>query len=181
MIGDKKAVTSLSIRIFLAGLLCLLGAMSAACALKDTPALKDVSDKADIWDGVWFTCEFAQRTSAPDDGCVMFDDEGFRVNKGAITYLRMDNSEETACRGNKKGQCFSANLPEISATEKSIGKIEIGPDWITVRYLGCKQLYHFRALGAFYEAIPDAKKCIWANKRQFYFARYLGVVRAQSR
>ena len=66
---------------------------------------------SDGWDGVWFTCEFAQRTNPPDDGCQMFDDEGFQVESGQFSYLRMKGSQETACRGNKKGQCFRADLP----------------------------------------------------------------------
>lgn len=130
----------------------------------------------DGWNGVWFTCEFAQRTRAPDDGCKMFDDEGFRVEEGRFTYLRVKNSEETACRGNKKGQCFKAETPRISVTKRNIGKIDIGPGWIKVRYLGCSQLYHLTEFQDFYEAVPDEKKCFWANKRQFYVARYHGDV-----
>jgi len=58
-------------------------------------------------EGVWFTCEFATRQGPPDDGCIMFDDEGFAVEDGNITYLRNIASEETACRGNKAGNyCF---------------------------------------------------------------------------
>ena len=130
----------------------------------------------DGWDGVWFTCEFAQRTTPPDDGCQMFDDEGFHVDGNIFTYLRVKGSEEKACRGNKKGQCFRSSLEQISVTKRRIGKIDIGPGWIRVRYLGCTQLYHLHAFDDFHEAIPDAKKCFWANKRQFYVARYTGTV-----
>lgn len=134
----------------------------------------------DGWNGVWFTCEFAQRSRAPDDGCKMFDDEGFQVEDGIFTYLRVKGSEETACRGNKKGQCFKSDVPKITVTTRKIGKIDIGEGWIKVRYLGCTQTYHLSEFADFYEAVPDEKKCFWANKRQFYVARYLGdVVRQQ--
>ena len=136
---------------------------------------------SDGWDGVWFTCEFAQRANPPDDDCIMFDDEGFRVEENLFTYLRVKGSEETACRGNKKGQCFHSDTPKISVTKRRIGKIDIGPGWLKVRYLGCSQLYHVKAFDTFYEAIPDEKKCIWANKRQFYVARYKGEVLPYSR
>lgn len=132
---------------------------------------------SDGWDGVWFTCEFAQRTNPPDDGCQMFDDEGFQVESGQFSYLRMKGSQETACRGNKKGQCFRADLSDITVTKRSVGKIDIGPGWIKVRYFGCTQLYHIEKFADFYEAVPDDKKCFWANKRQFYVARYHGNVR----
>ena len=60
----------------------------------------------DEWPGFWFTCEFAQRQRAPDDGCKMFDDEGFQLADGRLRYIRMIGSTETACRSNKQGQCF---------------------------------------------------------------------------
>ena len=56
----------------------------------------------DGWNGVWFTCEFAQRLRAPDDGCKMFDDEGFQVKDGLFTYLRVKGSEETAAVATKR-------------------------------------------------------------------------------
>lgn len=137
----------------------------------------DENDAANaVWNGVWFTCEFAQSQRAPDDECQMFDDEGFEVRDGAFFYLRMLGSDETACRGNKKGQCFSANLPQISVSSRKIGKIKIGETSLAVRYLGCGQLYHFHDRGAFFEAIPDDKRCLWARDRRFYVARYEGVV-----
>ena len=52
-----------------------------------------------IWNGVWFTCEFSNRTKAPDDGCYMFDNEGFRVKDGIFSYLEVINSKENNCRG----------------------------------------------------------------------------------
>ncbi|MGB0465690.1 MAG: hypothetical protein ACPGJG_06820, partial [Candidatus Puniceispirillaceae bacterium] len=49
-------------------------------------------------EGVWFTCEFAQRQRPPDDECKMFDDEGFQLAEGRLRYIRMIGSTETACR-----------------------------------------------------------------------------------
>ena len=68
--------------------------MALACFSLPTSARADTS-----WDGTWFTCEFAQRQRAPDDGCAMFDDEGFRFSDGRLTYVRITASDETACRG----------------------------------------------------------------------------------
>ena len=45
-------------------------------------------------DGVWFTCEFTQSQTPPNEGCLTFDDEGFRFADGKATYLRMNGSEE---------------------------------------------------------------------------------------
>ena len=162
--GKKIHIYARYLGSFLIAMLCAAGLAAPAHAIDEG------------WDGVWFTCEFAQRTNPPDDGCKMFDDEGFQVAGELFTYLRMKGSEETACRGNKKGQCFRADTPQISVTKRQIGKIDIGPGWLKVRYLGCTQLYHLQKFDAFYEAVPDVDKCIWANKRQFYVARYQGEV-----
>ena len=129
---------------------------------------------AEIWNGVWFTCEFSQRTRAPDDKCKMFDNEGFKVNNGIFTYLEMINSTEENCRGNKKGHCFNSNMNSIFVKEAPIGKIEIGPDHLFVKYLGCKQRFSFKKAENYYAVIPDKKNCFWASKRHFYVARYLG-------
>ena len=57
----------------------LITALMVAAVWVGLPA----SGRADTsWDGTWFTCEFAQRQRAPDDGCAMFDDEGFSVDGG---------------------------------------------------------------------------------------------------
>ena len=127
-----------------------------------------------IWNGVWFTCEFSQRTKAPDDGCYMFDNEGFRVKDGIFSYLEMINSLENNCRGNKTGHCFKSDKNNITVKESSIGKIDIQPDHLFVRYLGCKQRFSFKKTTNFFAVIPDEKKCFWASKRHFYVARYNG-------
>ena len=51
----------------------------------------------------------------------MFDDEGFAVEDSNITYLRNIASKETACRGNKAGQCFAADKPAITISERKLG------------------------------------------------------------
>ena len=71
-------------------------------------------------EGVWFTCEFTQSQTPPDDDCQTFDDEGFRFSDGTATYLRMLGSEETNCKGGKKGQCFPRSTPEISVSTRSL-------------------------------------------------------------
>ena len=127
-----------------------------------------------IWNGVWFTCEFSNRTKAPDDGCYMFDNEGFRVKDGIFSYLEVINSKENNCRGNKTGHCFKRDAENIIVKETPIGKIDIRTDHLLVRYLGCKQRFSFQKTTNFFAVIPDEKKCFWASKRHFYVARYNG-------
>ena len=135
------------------------------------------SARADTsWDGTWFTCEFAQRQRAPDDGCAMFDDEGFRFSDGRLTYVRITASDETACRGEKVGQCFQRGRPSISITTADRGKLDILGDRIHVRYLFCKQVFYFRDTPDYREIWPDDDRCIWASKRRFYIARYNGEI-----
>ena len=145
--------------------------MTLACFSLSTSARADTS-----WDGTWFTCEFAQRQRAPDDGCAMFDDEGFRFSDGRLTYVRITASDETACRGEKVGQCFQRDRPSISITTADRGKLDLLEDRIHVRYLFCKQVFYFRDTPDYREIWPDDDKCIWASKRRFYIARYNGEI-----
>ena len=102
-------------RSFLTGLfLVIFTATTIPASAKEVTPLPPL-------EGVWFTCEFATRQGPPDDGCIMFDDEGFAVEDGNITYLRNIASKETACRGNKAGQCFAADKPAITISERKLG------------------------------------------------------------
>ena len=128
------------------------------------------------WPGFWFVCEFSQRQRAPNDGCKMFDDEGFQLAEGRLRYIRMLGSTESACRGNKKGQCFSASMPEIRISRTDRGKLSLGDKQFNVRYFGCTQVYYFADTLTYREIWPDKKRCFWASKRRFYIAPYKGSV-----
>lgn len=134
------------------------------------------SDQMDKWQGVWFSCEFAQRQRAPDDGCLMFDDEGFTFTDGRLNYVRITESDETACRGEKVGQCFRRDRAAIAITSQDRGKLDMGTTNFTVRFLGCKQLFHFNDTTDYREIWPDEDRCFWAGKRHFYIAPYAGNV-----
>ena len=136
----------------------------------------DQSASNRVWNGVWFTCEFSRRMAPPEDGCKMFDDEGFEVIDGDFFYLRNIHSDETACRGGKTGQCFAANTRQIRVSSRPVGKIEIAEDRLFVRWMGCRQLFHFQPQDGFYAVIPDEKRCFWARERHFYVARYTGQI-----
>ena len=125
-------------------------------------------------EGVWFTCEFATSQSPPDDGCAMFDDEGFSVDGGKITYLRNITSTETACRGNKQGQCFAANTHNITVSERRIGAARIKGQQLLVSYMGCTQKFDLQTSLDYVSVIPTKDKCIWTRKRHFYVAPYKG-------
>lgn len=125
-------------------------------------------------EGIWFTCEFATSQSPPDDGCAMFDDEGFSVDGGKITYLRNIASTETACRGNKQGQCFAANTHNITVSERRIGAARIEGRQLLVSYMGCTQKFDLQTSPDYVSVIPAKDKCIWTRKRHFYVAPYKG-------
>ena len=130
-------------------------------------------------EGVWFTCEFATSQSPPDDGCAMFDDEGFRFDQGRLTYIRVTDSDETECRGGKIGQCFARDQVAITIKTQDRGELNLGNDWITVRYFGCTQKYSFADRSEYREIIPAKDRCFWARKRHFYIARFAGSVSIQ--
>ena len=151
-------------------------AVLATVALLAPTSLADSTSDDDIWAGTWFTCEFAQRQRPPNDRCTMFDDEGFRFSDGRFTYVRITESNETACRGAKVGQCFRSDRPAISITTTDRGKLDLGADRIHVHYLFCTQTFYFRDMPDYREIWPDDKRCIWASKRRFYIARYAGEI-----
>ena len=157
------------VRVFICAVLATVTLLAPASMADSTP-------DDDIWSGTWFTCEFAQRQRAPDDGCAMFDDEGFRFSDGRFTYVRITESNETACRGAKVGQCFRSDRPAISITTTDRGKLDLGADRIHVHYLFCTQTFYFRDTPDYREIWPDDKRCIWASKRRFYIARYAGEI-----
>ena len=128
------------------------------------------------WPGFWFTCEFAQRQRPPDDECKMFDDEGFQLAEGRLRYIRMIGSTETACRSNKKGQCFSSSTRAIRISRVDRGKLTLGKNQFRVRYFGCTQVFYFDDKPKYREIWPDKKRCFWASKRRFYIAPFRGEV-----
>jgi len=157
--------------LFLAGLFFL-----ALVLLGTRPALASDSSTADNqWPGIWFTCEFAQRQRAPDDGCQMFDDEGFQLADGRLSYLRITESDETACRGDKKGQCFRRDRPQITVTKTDRGRLTLRKNEFDVKFLGCTQKFYFADRDHYREMWPDKERCFWASKRRFYIAPYDGT------
>lgn len=150
------------IRIPIALAILLIGANSA--------------EADDPWGGTWFTCEFAKSQTPPHDFCAMFDDEGFRFTDGRFTYVRITDSDETACRGEKIGQCFRRDRPAISIRTTDRGRLDLRPDRIKVRYLLCTQTFYFKDTEHYREIWPDEKRCFWARKRHFYIARYKGDI-----
>ena len=155
--------------------------MAAICAavLMPVTAMADTNSFAvdgEEWPGFWFTCEFAQRQRPPDDECKMFDDEGFQLAEGRLRYIRMLGSTETACRNNKKGQCFSSSTRAIRISRTDRGKLTLSKNQFKVRYFGCTQVFYFDDTPKYREIWPDKKRCFWASKRRFYIAPYKGKV-----
>ena len=126
------------------------------------------------WPGIWFICEFAQRQRAPDDACQMFDDEGFQLADGRLSYLRITQSDETACRGEKKGQCFRRDRKDITVTKTNRGRLTLRENQFDVKFLGCTQSFYFADTEHYREMWPDEDRCFWASKRRFYIAPFDG-------
>ena len=127
------------------------------------------------WPGIWFICEFAQRQRAPYDACQMFDDEGFQLANGRLSYLRITQSDETACRGDKKGQCFRRDRAEITITKTNRGRLTLRENQFDVKFLGCTQTFYFADTPHYREMWPDDDRCFWASKRRFYIAPFDGM------
>ena len=154
---------------FFISLICLLGIL---------PVQMQAAEQL-IGDGIWFTCEFTQSKTPPTDGCEMFDDEGFKASEGHLSYLRMIGSAETNCKGQKEGQCFPADLPQITVKTKPIGDVWLDTDRLYVTWYGCTQDYHFFQDEGFVTVKPEGKDCFWSRERHFYVAPYKGQVLQQ--
>ena len=152
----------------------ILGLLALFTIVVSLQASQFSSPETGKWAGTWFTCEFAKSRTPPHDGCAMFDDEGFRFDQGRLTYIRVTDSNETKCRGGKVGQCFSRDQAAITIKTQDRGELNLGDDWITVSYLGCKQKYSFTDKSEYREITPEKDRCFWARKRHFYIARFAG-------
>ena len=153
-----------------------LRALCYICLLLVGSGMARANNISTTLEGVWFTCEFTQSQTPPDDDCQTFDDEGFRFSDGTATYLRTLGSEETNCKGRKKGQCFPRSTPEISVSTRPLGKITYGQDWIDIHYLFCTQRFYTKASEHFITLIPNEPRCLWAGKRHFYIAPFTGTI-----
>jgi len=155
-------------------MVCLLSITSSFTTA--IPARADGFGTADNqWPGIWFICEFAQRQRAPDDACQMFDDEGFQLADGRLSYLRITQSDETACRGDKKGQCFRRDRANITITKTDRGRLTLRENQFDVKFLGCTQTFYFADNAHYREMWPDDDRCFWASKRRFYIAPFDGI------
>ena len=90
--------------------------------------------------------------------------------------MRITESDETACRGKKVGQCFRRDRPTITISTSDRGKLDLGPERIMVKYLFCTQTFYFKDTEHYREIWPDEDRCFWARKRHFYIARYDGEI-----
>ena len=155
-------------------MLGMLGIMGASL-LTSSARASGFGTPDNQWPGIWFICEFAQRQRAPDDACQMFDDEGFQLANGQLSYLRITQSDETACRGDKKGQCFRRDRPEITITKTNRGRLTLRENQFDVKFLGCNQTFYFADTEHYREMWPDDDRCFWASKRRFYIAPFDGI------
>ena len=169
-----KSGTASTLSWLIVGILCLFSITSVFTAVTPTRA-DGLSVTDNQWPGIWFTCEFAQRQRAPDDGCQMFDDEGFQLADGRLSYLRITHSNETACRGNKKGQCFRRDRVNITITKTDRGRLTLRENQFDVKFLGCTQTFYFADTANYREMWPDDDRCFWASKRRFYIAPFDGT------
>ena len=171
--GDPSGAAGTVVRLMV-GMVCLLS-ITSVCT-NTIPARADGFGTADNqWPGIWFICEFAQRQRAPDDACQMFDDEGFQLSDGRLSYLRITQSDETACRGDKKGQCFRRNRANITITKTDRGRLTLRENQFDVKFLGCTQTFYFADTTHYREMWPDDDRCFWASKRRFYIAPFNGI------
>ncbi len=126
--------------------------------------------------GLWFICEFSISNSPPDDQCKMLDNDGFLVDEGEISHLKIKNSQQEGCRGNRKGHCFRNGALGLKAKKRKIGDFIIGSNWVEVDYLSCTQRFWFKKYENYWHGWPDDKRCFWTRDKEFYVQRYLGEI-----
>ena len=138
-----------------------------------TPLLSKSSEIQNL-DGIWFICEYSVSNNPPEDNCEMLDNDGFLVEKELISHLKIKNSKEKGCRGNRTGHCFKNNTSGLKAKKRKIGEFVIGSNWVEVDYLSCKQKFWFKETENYWHGWPDDKRCFWTRKKEFFVQRYKG-------
>ena len=84
------------------------------------PLLANSSEIKNL-DGIWFICEYSVSNNPPNDNCEMLDNDGFLVDKGLISHLKIKNSQQEGCRGNRKGHCFINGITGLKAKKEKSG------------------------------------------------------------
>ena len=107
----------------------------------------------------------------------MLDNDGFLVEQGKISHLKIRNSKQKGCRGNKTGHCFRDETLGLNAKKRKIGEFKIGVNWVEVDYLACKQKFWFKVYENYWHGWPDDQKCFWTRNKEFYVQRYIGELK----
>ena len=50
----------------------------------------------------------------------MLDNDGFLVDEGEISHLKIKNSQQEGCRGNRKGHCFINGALGLKAKKRKL-------------------------------------------------------------
>jgi hypothetical protein len=125
-------------------------------------------------DGAWFECEFSGKTSQPTDNCEMLDNDGFIFSNNVAAHISVIDSQETNCKKNKIGQCFQSNISFITVRQGRKDKVKFEDSKLILTFLGCGQVFYLTSKIDYIQAKPDAKKCFWAGKKNFYLKKYNG-------
>ena len=125
-------------------------------------------------DGAWFECEFSGKTSQPTDNCKMLDNDGFIFSNNIAAHISVIDSQETNCKKNKIGQCFQSNISFITVRQGRKDKVKFEDSKLILTFLGCGQVFYLTSKIDYIQAKPDAKKCFWAGKKNFYLKKYNG-------
>ena len=127
-------------------------------------------------DGAWFECEFSGKTSQPTDNCEMLDNDGFIFSNNIAAHISVIDSQETNCKKNKIGQCFQSNISFITVRQGRKDKVKFEDSKLILTFLGCGQVFYLTSKIDYIQAKPDAKKCFWAGKKNFYLKKYNGKI-----
>jgi hypothetical protein len=125
-------------------------------------------------DGAWFECEFSGKTSQPTDNCEMLDNDGFIFSNNVAAHISVIDSQETNCKKNKIGQCFQSNISFVTVRQGRKDKVKFEDSKLILTFLGCGQVFYLTSKIDYIQAKPDAKKCFWAGKKNFYLKKYNG-------
>ena len=97
-------------KLFIYNILIIL---SLTCFIPLTGKSSDIQNL----DGMWFICEYSVSNNPPDDNCEMLDNDGFLVEQGKISHLKIKNRE----LGYKEDRCSSiVNLLDLFFVNPSV-------------------------------------------------------------
>ena len=81
---------------------------------------------------------------------------------------------KSAAGGGRVGHCLRQGTHTYLADLQFIGPIDAEGDQLSVRFLGCTQIYDVIGRDYFVQIKPDTERCDWTPGKRYFLSRFNG-------